>query len=91
MCGMVELAFWVPSILAHTYTYTRVSVSQQGYQSLHTGVFLMDGGGTAEVQIRTARMHREAEYGGAAHALYKACIRWMDDCVAVKKGGVGCL
>lgn len=41
-----------------------------GYQSLHTTVF--DGlGGTFEVQIRTQKMHDEAEYGIASHLFYK--------------------
>jgi len=41
-----------------------------GYQSLHTTVFAGDGG-IVEVQIRTERMHREAEYGIASHVMYK--------------------
>lgn len=41
-----------------------------GYQSLHTTVFAGDGG-IVEVQIRTERMHREAEFGIASHVLYK--------------------
>lgn len=41
-----------------------------GYRSLHTTVF--DGeGGTFEVQIRTQKMHLEAEYGIASHLVYK--------------------
>ena len=40
-----------------------------GYQSLHTTIFCVDGKIT-EFQIRTAKMHDEAELGIAAHWLY---------------------
>ena len=41
-----------------------------GYQSIHTTIFTGEGG-IAEIQIRTKKMHFEAEYGIASHAHYK--------------------
>ena len=41
-----------------------------GYQSIHTTIFTGDGG-LVEIQIRTERMHQNAEFGAAAHLLYK--------------------
>jgi GTP pyrophosphokinase len=41
-----------------------------GYQGLHTTVFTGDGG-IVEIQIRTAEMHKESQYGIAAHVAYK--------------------
>ncbi len=47
------------------------------YRSLHTAVMLEDGK-TLEVQIRTWEMHWEAEYGIAAHWLYKEQVSKRD-------------
>lgn len=41
-----------------------------GYKGLHTTVFAGDGG-IVEIQIRTEDMHRESQYGIAAHVAYK--------------------
>jgi GTP pyrophosphokinase len=49
-----------------------------GYQSLHTTVF-GPGGQLYEVQIRTREMHRTADFGIAAHWLYKENARNADE------------
>ncbi|MCK5019791.1 MAG: bifunctional (p)ppGpp synthetase/guanosine-3',5'-bis(diphosphate) 3'-pyrophosphohydrolase [Candidatus Peribacteraceae bacterium] len=47
-----------------------------GYRSIHTTVVQLPGSSSeepicVEVQVRTAQMHREAQYGVAAHWIYK--------------------
>jgi guanosine-3',5'-bis(diphosphate) 3'-pyrophosphohydrolase len=52
-----------------------------GYQSIHTTIFTGDGG-ISELQIRTREMHDYAEYGLAAHHMYKQDnekISWLQD------------
>jgi guanosine-3',5'-bis(diphosphate) 3'-pyrophosphohydrolase len=49
-----------------------------GYQSLHTTVF-GPGGQLYEVQIRTREMHRTADFGIAAHWLYKETAKSADE------------
>ena len=46
---------------------------ENGYQSIHTVVFPLPGvtEQPMELQIRTAEMHRDCEYGSAAHSEYK--------------------
>ncbi|NCB31349.1 MAG: bifunctional (p)ppGpp synthetase/guanosine-3',5'-bis(diphosphate) 3'-pyrophosphohydrolase, partial [Clostridia bacterium] len=50
------------------------------YRSIHTTLFSGDGSGMPfEVQIRTHEMHRAAEYGIAAHWMYKEGRASQDD------------
>lgn len=60
-----------------------------GYQSIHTTIFTGDGGIT-EIQIRTQEMHDYAEFGLAAHFIYKehgsnAKIDWLQDLKNVQR------
>jgi len=69
-----------------------------GYQSLHTtvvGIGFSDFNRPVEIQIRTANMHTQAEFGAAAHWLYKyhedpelykseSCVGWINDLKSVE-------
>ncbi|MBI2065565.1 MAG: bifunctional (p)ppGpp synthetase/guanosine-3',5'-bis(diphosphate) 3'-pyrophosphohydrolase [Candidatus Zambryskibacteria bacterium] len=48
-----------------------------GYQALHTTVFIGDGN-IVEIQIKTHQMHRYSEYGIASHFSYKEGRRGRD-------------
>ena len=62
---------------------------RNGYRSLHTSVFYGDNT-RIEVQIRTAAMHAQAEFGIAAHWAYKqdavrpdTQVPWINDLVEI--------
>ncbi len=73
----VPECYHVLGIIHHNWTPIQerikdyiASPKSNGYQSLHTTIF-GPGGQLFEVQIRTQEMHRTAEFGIAAHWLYK--------------------
>ena len=62
---------------------------RNGYRSLHTSIMHAENT-RVEIQIRTAEMHAEAEYGLAAHWAYKqgklrpdTQVRWINDLVEI--------
>ncbi|HEU4698161.1 MAG TPA: bifunctional (p)ppGpp synthetase/guanosine-3',5'-bis(diphosphate) 3'-pyrophosphohydrolase [Gemmatimonadales bacterium] len=74
----VPECYHVLGIIHHNWTPIQerikdyiASPKSNAYQSLHTTIF-GPGGQLFEVQIRTREMHRTAEYGIAAHWVYKS-------------------
>ena len=65
-----------------------------GYQSIHTTVFA-DEGKIVEFQIRTEKMHQQAEFGIASHWIYadsktaklpsRDDLKWIDDFYRLQK------
>jgi GTP diphosphokinase / guanosine-3',5'-bis(diphosphate) 3'-diphosphatase len=64
-----------------------------GYQGLHTTVFIGDGS-IVEVQIKTRDMHRHSEYGIASHVAYKSrgnkdALAWVHALLPKVEAGAG--
>jgi len=73
----VQLCYEVLGLIHSRWNYVReefddyiATPKENGYQSIHT-VIIGPEGKTVEIQIRTPEMHHHAEYGVAAHWLYK--------------------
>ena len=64
--GLMHLTF--TPLISRFKDYIAVP-KENGYKTIHTTLFNEEG--IVEAQIRTARMHRLAEYGVAAHWKYK--------------------
>ncbi|KAK4531579.1 hypothetical protein CCYA_CCYA08G2436 [Cyanidiococcus yangmingshanensis] len=75
-----------PSIQDRRRDFIR-SPKENGYQSLHTTILVDDW--PVEVQVRSERMHRLAEYGRAAHWLYKQNTGVLSDSMLATHASIG--
>ena len=73
----VQICYEVLGLIHSRWNYVKeefddyiATPKENGYQSIHT-VIIGPEGKTVEIQIRTPEMHHHAEYGVAAHWLYK--------------------
>jgi len=73
----VQMCYEALSLIHSRWNYVKhefddyiTTPKENGYQSIHT-VIIGPLGQTVEIQIRTPEMHHNAEYGVAAHWLYK--------------------
>jgi GTP pyrophosphokinase len=85
LVSTVRDCYHVLGVIHHNWTPLQerikdyiASPKSNGYQSLHTTIF-GPGGQLYEIQIRTWEMHRTAEYGIAAHWVYKEGRGGRDD------------
>src|SRR5256712_409632 len=85
LVNSIPECYHVLGIIHHKWTTLQerikdyiASPKSNGYQSLHTTVF-GPGGQLYEIQIRTRDMHHTAEYGIAAHWLFKEGKRSADE------------